>query len=93
MAEITLTLHNRTNLDLLFTYNKEQYDVPSRRMKVIRVEAGHMITVYPPKDAKATRNKRFVEYEYFPQDLQENAIIECRLVGWQLDLSVRPDII
>lgn len=93
MAEITLTLHNRTNLDLLFTYNNSEYDVSAKGVKVIKVEAGHIISVYPPKNATATRDKRFVEFEYHVHELQKNSIVECKLVGWNLSLNFRPDII
>ncbi len=93
MAVISLTLNNRTQLDLMFTYNEMKYEVAVGRQKTIRVEPGHRITVYPPDGARATRNKRFVEYEYHIYELQENSLVDCTLVGWQLDLRVRPDII
>lgn len=52
-----------------------------------KVESGHQIWVNAPIGSKA--KKREVEGDLFISALERDIAIECRLVSWQLQLSLR----
>lgn len=93
MSEIKLVMRNRTNLDLIFSYNDVKYDVPAKRTERATVEAGDRITVRDPNNTRVTRQKREVEPDLFVSILDRDIVIDCDLVGWQLQLHLGVDII
>jgi hypothetical protein len=90
MSEIKLVMRNRTNLDLIFTYKSTQYDVSAGMSKTVPVELGHLVSVHAPKGTKV--KKREVEPDFYIYALQDNIAIDCRLVSWQLQLSIGTEI-
>jgi hypothetical protein len=89
MLKISITLHNRTKFDVVFLYNKAEYPVIAGKMQMIKVKPGYYVHVIPPREARATRGNLHVEYDQTVFKLEKNSIIECKLIGWQLDLTVR----
>ncbi len=86
MSEIKLLLKNRTRFDLIFTYNGIKHDVSANNDKRVLAEAGHRISVNALKGLKA--KKREIEGDLFTSILKNDIAIECRLVGWQLQLRI-----
>lgn len=90
---IKLTINNRTNLDLIFSYDDVDYPVKRHDVHVTHVEAGDHISVRDPNRTKVTRNKFTVEPDYFVSVLDRNITINCELIGWQLRLSLGTNVV
>lgn len=93
MEKISLTLQNRTKLDVVFLYNKKEYPVVAGKAKTIKVKAGLHAYVIPPVEARDARGNIPVEHDQTIFKLLKSATIECKLIGWQLDLTVKPNVI
>lgn len=93
MPDIKLVMNNRTKIDLIFVYNNVKYEVAAKRSHRTTVETGHKVLVYDPNHTRVTRSKITVESDYFIYDLQEDTVIDCELVGWQLSLRLGLDVV
>lgn len=93
MEKISLTLQNRTKWDVVFLYNKKEHSVIAGKSKTIKVRAGHHVYAIPPIDARDGRGNIRVEHDQTIFKLAKSATIECKLIGWQLDLTVRPNTV
>lgn len=90
--KISLTIKNRTKLDLIFRYNEVEYPIKAGGLQSDSVEPGHRISVRDPNNTKVTRNKITVEPDFFVSVLDRNITIDCELVGWQLSLRLGTNI-
>jgi hypothetical protein len=93
MNKILLTLHNRTKWDVVFLYNKAEYPVIAGKREVIKVAPGHYVYAIPPRDARVARQNIPVEHDQTAFKLEKNSIIECNLIKWQLDLTIKPSLL
>lgn len=91
--KVELVLRNRTKLDLVFSYNGEDFEIRAHGIDRLTVEPGHTVSVRDPKHTRVTRKKIEVESEWWQYPISEKTVLDCELIAYQLKFRLGRDVI
>ena len=91
--KVEIVLRNRTKLDLVFSYDKEEFPISAHGSHRASVEPGHNISVRDPNHMRVTRNKREVESDWRITPVTQKTVLDCELIAYQLKLRLGRDVI